>query len=58
MRNTARTAWVSSADGCNMPYSRATSIFKSAMTGNVTSTFFMPLYSIFSRIVRSQAMWL
>ena len=27
------------------------------MTGNVTSTFSMPLYLIFSLIVRSQAMW-
>ena len=30
----------------------------SSMRGNFTSTFFMPLYSIFSLIVRSHAMWL
>jgi len=30
----------------------------SSMRGNFTSTSHMPLYSIFSLMVRSQAMWL
>ena len=58
MMNTARTAWVLLAAGWSMPNALDTSIVRSLITGKVTSTFFMPLYSIFSLIVRSQAMWL
>ena len=58
MMNTARTACVLLAAGWSMPNASRHSMVRSLMTGNVTSTFFMPLYSIFSLIVRSQAMWL
>jgi len=55
--NTARTALVSLSP-CIIPYFLATFIVISSIRGNLTSTFFIPLYSIFSLIVLSQAMWL
>ena len=58
MKKTARTAWVSLAEGWTMPYFLATSIFRSAMSGKLTSTFSISRNLIFSLIVRSQAMWL
>ena len=58
MTNTARTALVLSSPGMIIPYLPATSIVMSSMSGKVTSTSFMPLYSILSLMVRSQAMWL
>ena len=58
MKNTARTAFVVDSPGWIIPYRFATSIVMSSISGNVTSTFFIPLYSIFSLIVRSHAMWL
>ena len=55
---TARTALVVSSPGMIMPYFVATFIEMSSMSGEVTSMSFMSLKTIFSLIVRSQAMWL
>ena len=58
MTKTARTALVELSPGWIIPYFFATSMVMSSISGNFTSTFFMPLYSILSLIVRSHAMWL
>ena len=47
-KNTALTACVALSPGWIMPYLRAMSMVMSSMRGKRTSTFFMPLYSIFS----------
>ncbi len=58
MTKTARTALVELSPGWIMPYFFATSIVMSSIRGNLTSTSFIPRYSIVSLMVRSQAMWL
>ena len=56
--DSARTALVELSPGWIIPYFFATSMVISSIKGNFTSTFFILLYSIFSLIVRNQAMWL
>lgn len=54
--NTARTACVVLAPGCNIPYAFDISIVKSLIIGKFTSIPFIPLNSIFYLIVRNHGM--